>query len=720
MRLVARFVLCVALALLVPVGWSSANQPSSAVMELADGPVEVIRNWTIHLVAVNYRSDLLSSTILTEGLPTQRVYLVEGATIIYNVYYDVSLANESYTNSLRQVIMMHSINGSETGTRIDEGNLQYQKLNPNESQRIFYPRAGRVIDAYPVEDWLIANPAVTPPDLGYVFYLLNFSELDTPDHGLEHWYDYRPMDPDSGQNQDWFRLEWDNELNPDVKLEYAGFGGRGNIYVLDPSADQWYLRWARIWWSDPPHDNEYLHCTMDLEDRVSLLDLATPAGRSSLNSYLRDYIYDPVAYLMVPGQHAPSAFVRSGLLKVLVFCMDVQEGVTVDSLRWVTSAQMQARYLAEFLPFIPWNVDVQYLDIDSYPSWSALFQQYSQVLGNKVIVDGGSMFDAIYNQMRSRYINIDNPNVNVFGVVFVKKNMEMQVYGRAYTGLGGGGQTVIWKSWERYYRSDGITRKSGVSEVQLHEAMHAIGFGHTWDYYHYVGDFSYSPMAYFGSHNGTSTFDRNWAQGTYLDQMQADLRTGFELHRSAIQSNDPPKVFQAERETLNAFSLAEDRYEHMDWQGCYHALCAARDWTTRLAWSMEDNEPPRIRAWGAIHEDLNYEHLTVWAWVDDDLAGIENVSAHLLVDQTTEIAIPCVFDGANYTADVDGLGNSSTLSVWVIAYDWGMNKAESDHIQVIDKNLNGPPWSPMLIAVVSLTVVVVVVVALIVYRRTRP
>jgi hypothetical protein len=719
MRPVASFVFIVAFALLVPVATPSVRQAQPNDAELADDPMQITRDWIIHFVAVNYGLDLVNSTILTEELPTQRVYSAGGATIVYNVHYDFSIANESYTSSLRQVMMTDSVNGSETGTRLDEDALEYQKLHPDEPQRIFYPRAGRAIDAYAVEDWLIANPAVTPPDLGYVFYMLNFSELDTPGHGLEHWYDYRPVDPDSGRKQDWFRLEWDNALNQDVRLEYAGFGGRGNIYVLDPSADQWYLRWARIWWSDPPYEYEYQHCTMDLEDKVSFLNLSTPAGRLSLNSYLRDYIYDPIAFLMVPSEHATTAYVSSGLLKVLVFCMDVTDGISIDSLKWVTNAEMQARYLCELLPFIPWQVDVQYLDIQNYTSWNSLFWQYAQVIGEKVIVDGGQMFEAIYEQMRPQYVNTIDPNVNVFGVVFVKKNMEMHVYGRTYTGLGGGGQTVIWKSWERYYRPDGVTPKSGVSATQLHETMHAMGFGHTWSNYHYVADFSYGPMGYFGSHNGTSTFDRNWAQSTYLDQMQAHLQALFETRRQAIQSSDPPKVFLAEQKALDAFSLAQQRYGHMDWHGCYEALCAARDWTKRLTYSISDHDPPLFRAWGMIPETFSSSNFTVWARVEDDLAGLENVSVHALVNGTTDIVFACTFNGGNYTTHVPDLGNSNTLSLWVEAYDWGMNKAESNHIRLIGETELAISWDAMSITLVTSTVLGAVAVAVLAYKKTR-
>ena len=154
-----------------------------------------------------------------------------------------------------------------------------------------------------VEDWLLANPAVTPPSLGYVLYVLNFSEFDSPDHSFEHWYDYHPVDPDSGRKQDFFRLEWDNELNAGVKFEYAAFGGRGNIFVIDPSADQWYLRWARIWWGDPPYSDQPLYTFTDLDGYVSTLNLSETDGRVALNAYIQQYVYDCVSFLFLSLIH---------------------------------------------------------------------------------------------------------------------------------------------------------------------------------------------------------------------------------------------------------------------------------------------------------------------------------------------------------------------------------------------------------------------------------
>ncbi|MHA1638206.1 MAG: hypothetical protein ACTSUB_09360, partial [Candidatus Thorarchaeota archaeon] len=311
MRASAIIFVALFLVSILPIATIPASEESIVVFEPSEGTHTMVRNWTIQLVMVNYDQDLIDETVLLDGLPAVRSHDADPTYMTYNFEYQIAYTNESYTNTLKQLMLDNSVNGTDTGTSLNETSLLYHKEHIDEPQTIFYPRDGRVIDGVTVEDWLAENPAVTPPDLGYMYYIFNFSEFDNGDHSLEHWYDYDPIDPDTGETQDWFRLEWDNALNPDVKFQYIGFGGRHNLFVLDPSADQWYLQWCRIWWSDPPYTNEYEHCTKDLEDKIGEVDLGQPTGIESLNIYMRDFIYDPVAYLFAPRspmgyQHNPT------------------------------------------------------------------------------------------------------------------------------------------------------------------------------------------------------------------------------------------------------------------------------------------------------------------------------------------------------------------------------------------------------------------------------
>ncbi|MFW9909925.1 MAG: hypothetical protein ACFFEF_15260 [Candidatus Thorarchaeota archaeon] len=692
MRLFTFFCVLILLTTILP---GSASEPVSAESHTFDSAQDnlIQRDWTINIVLVNYKPSVINEMALLDNLPVQRIHSADPISIQYDVSYEVFYTNESYTNDIRQVILDNSVNGTNTGTWLDESALLYQKDHVDEPQRIFYPRDGIVIDANAVEDWLAANPAVTPPGLGYMYYIFNFTEFDSPDHAIEHWYDYNPIDPDTGETQNWFRLEWDNDtLNPDVKLQYSGFGGRENLFVLDPSADQWYLKWARIWWETV---NDYEYMSKDLDEKLSEIDLSTPAGIMDLNLYLSEYIQDPVANLFVPespmsAQNDVTTFANSGYLKSLVVCMDVATGVSIDSLRWVTNQGIQQAHLEELLPFVDWTVDVEFIDIDSSPGWSQLFWNYAEVIDGQTIVDGLDMFYAIMNAMRPSYIDEESDGINVFGVVFIKKNMEMHVYGRQYTGLGGGGQTVIWKAWDRYYRPDGITPKSGISSVQLHETMHAIGLGHTWSVDHYVADFAYTPMGYYGDYNGTGKFDKNWVQATYLDQLEGNLWMDFADRRADIGPDARQETLIAEQLVIGAFNRARDFYNVMDWMSCFNELQQIHDLIEILMYSISDTMAPEIIRWG-IEGSVFYEDNLIWATVMDDLSGVMNVSVHVNI-AGEELVYPCVFTSGNWTTTIDQLPVDVDIEIWIEATDRGLNSASSNIVRYEGEY---PPYNPL-------------------------
>ncbi len=664
----------------VPVNGNLTTSMNCESFTLSQGPLPIERNWTTKIVVAGYEQSLINESILLQDMPTDRVYYSDEVEITYNIEYDVTYADAMFLNNLRQVMLENSINGSGTGTRLDESALLYQKDHLDEPQRIFYPRDGRVIDAYAVEDWLEENPFTPKPGLGYTLYLVNFSDFDSMDHSLEHWYDYHPADSDTGEEQDWFRLEWDNALNPDVTMDHPFFGGRYNTYVVDPSAHQWYLKWCRIWWS-AFISTEYDFWTEDLEDKVGTLNLESPSDVDALNQYLQECIWDPINQLFYPYQHEPAAYVESGTLKGLVFCMDVADGVSIESLEWVTDSDMQKAHLEELYPFINWTVDIEFLDIDNELLWTNLFWMYATVEpDDTTVVDGYAMFESIRTIMKPQY-TVDDDNINVFGVVFIKQQMEMHIDGQTYTGLGGGGQTVIWKSWERYYRPDGVTPKDGISSVQLHETMHAIGFHHSWQHERYSSDFSWGPMGYFAYHNGTSTFDKNWVQGTYLDQMEAILWDEFLSEQADLGASERPETLLAEQKAEEAFASARAYYKEMNWLDAYQALSEASEWIRRMVFSQIDTTPPTINSWGTIPESVGTEEFLYWVDITDDIAGIENVTLYVQVDQGDIQIFPCSNVSSVWSATVQPLDHTTNLTMWVVAYDWGMNVVQGGVVQ---------------------------------------
>lgn len=697
--------------------------PSSASY-IEDPPQmqEIQRDWTINIILVNYDSDDVEERALHEFLPDQRQYEADVCDITYTMQYEVHYADADYIESIRNLIINNHVNGTETGSILDESALEYQKAHPDEPQKIFYPRSGMSIEAEPIEEWLIENPATSSDKLHYNLYLFNFSEFDSPEHELEHWYDYDPVDPDSGEDIDWWRLPWDNQLNRDIKFQYAGFGGMGNVFVVDPSADQWYLRWARIWWGTEPYSEDPRHCTEDLEDVVDGIDLSTSEGRLELSAYLANYLSDAVRYLFFPVQHSPTAFVQRGILTALVLAMDTDEGITVRSLEWVTNAELLENHLSELLPFIPWNVSVQVRDSKHFPYIMGFFDGHSYVTDGHTYVNGYDLFYDIYDNVRWRYIDVASDDIEVFGVVFIKQNMTMYTPTGYFTGLGGGGQTCVWKSWERYYRDDGTTKREGISGVQLHETMHAIGMGHTWVRHHYVGDFSSSPMVYFGMHNGTSSFDKNWVQGTYLDQLEFDYYDRLLEAWDDIKDEAEPETYQILDDVLNYYELAHERYKHMDWQGCYEALELANQEKRYMVFSVADDSAPTIWDWGYEPEEYREGNVSVWVDVSDDIAGIKNVSAVLGLNETT-VQYACSYEGSSWNATfpVPSFDPECGVKLMILAYDRGLNPASTDWVTLVEPVTSPPDGTYMLYVIVFGVpfALILVVVATIWYRKSK-
>ncbi|MHA2043633.1 MAG: hypothetical protein ACW99G_02500, partial [Candidatus Thorarchaeota archaeon] len=66
---------------------------------------DIERNWTLNIILVNYDSSLINETILLETLPTNRTYYTATTWITYNLEFNLLFANESYSNSLRSLIL---------------------------------------------------------------------------------------------------------------------------------------------------------------------------------------------------------------------------------------------------------------------------------------------------------------------------------------------------------------------------------------------------------------------------------------------------------------------------------------------------------------------------------------------------------------------------------------------------------------------------------------
>ena len=105
--------------------------------------------------------------------------------------------------------------------------------------------------------------------------------------------------------------------------------------------------------------------------------------------------------------------------------------------------------------------------------------------------------------------------------ILMRSNMTMQVAGYNFTGMGGSSNVAIYKDRIRYFESDSITPKSGITDVLIHEIGHCLGFGHPFN----GGEYSRGTMTYYNTRH-----IYNWFY-------EAKLRRGLiELKYSQVKS----------------------------------------------------------------------------------------------------------------------------------------------------------------------------------------
>jgi parallel beta-helix repeat protein len=456
----------------------------------------VRRTFPLNIVFVGFEDAAVDTGTIDTNLNKQYQFRYGHYDLVYGFDVTYHLADSSYYQDLRTFVLANSV--LDTTSALDVAALELQKATGTRMS-IFADQPGRAIDALAVEEWLVANPYQAASEPGYWFYVMNFTELDSGDAGLKHWYAVDEWDFEADRLRDFWRLEWDNALNPDVGFPYACFTSQSRVLFIDPSAHQWYLRWAKTWWGLPVGGPKYEYYEFDLAKFLTSYDVDTSPGRTALAHYLAGWIEDGLANLLAPDLYPDSDVLeaKSVSLQALVLNNAADLGYDNETVSWIANSTLYEQAIADLAPWLDVDVMVTFDYLGDHPRLQAIFD--GAVVERK---DGWTYYDGmkIWQQLhdaRESYFDFTAADLVINAYVYLETDMSMRVYGGEYTGLGGSGQILVMQELGRYFEEDGITPKSGLGKTFVHEAGHNFGFPHTFTTTAYAGDFAFDVMGYY-------------------------------------------------------------------------------------------------------------------------------------------------------------------------------------------------------------------------------
>ncbi|MBD3190659.1 MAG: hypothetical protein GF308_08440 [Candidatus Heimdallarchaeota archaeon] len=568
-----------------------------------------VTNFTLQYIFVGYNDDILHEDDLINRLPAVYSQIDEddglNFTVDYHLDYEIAYTNNNYFNSLKTYIQSNILS---TYTSKLNNTALYQQHLDGQPRSIFNQQAGKGIDGLAVADWLDAHPVLPEPTQGYRFYLLNLSYLDTVDPSSEHWFEFENYDADTNELIDWFRLEWENELNPEIKFPYPGFDSpHGKTYILDPSAYKWFNNWSTVWFSGYIPTNTTSCWYNDLDDFQTTVDVTTPGGQDQLVLYLYEWLSKSYHYIFHSTIHKMHrqlelyGSVDSVSVQTLVLNADDEFGYPIEDINWVTSATRIFERLNNSLPFYDWSIDVTFANISDYP---IVEQSVQNSLINSDpdfwLIDGMDLYFELENR-RHQLFDLNAADRVISSTIIIRKNMTMGLYGYLnFTGLGGADNVLILKSRDRYFKPDGETPKSGITDVLIHEIGHTLGLPDNGMSGYFLGTMSYfHTLDYYNWFYKTSL--RRSASEFYYCEVMANL---LEDQRRFGTGLFPQSVDSLILEIYNALDQSEAAFEEMDYLEAYTHVRMAYDLYQQLALARKTNQGNRISLIGEYTEGM--------------------------------------------------------------------------------------------------------------------
>ncbi len=681
------------------------------------------RKWPVRVVFVGYDDAVVNESEFVAGLPGPFERSYGSLHVVHNISYEVYFAGATYYNWVLEWARGHAHTGSAAGTRLDTTQLDPDTPDPS---TFLVPRAGMAINATATEDWLYWNPYVPGRGDGWTLYVLNLSELDTPDHSYEHWFEYTPLDVDSNTTRPLHLPVVGPDTYVDATAQLTAFGGRYDLYTVDPSADQWYLRLAAALLNGTLYDGRPpRYMTEDLEDVVVHSDLSTAAGRANVTQYLAEYCSALLHAVFMSDAHGdslvdppPTWRPTVSLVQLRVTLATVGDTSSAGDLGWMTAASRVREALTHAVPVVDWDVYARLLPIDEESTLNSTFWGAVTLNDTDVVVDCTRLAMGLAGGSDHSGGTTDNESVLSLNVsVFVGAGLvPMEACGLGTAGL----TAVVTRGLDTVVGPGPGDPVAGVTGDIVRAVLALLGVGCSLNTSLFIGDMMWGVLTPLFPAAVPSTATTDILCVALVDQLEEASRDLLRDVVSGLPATLPSRTAWGISSALRAIRHADDLVLRHDFQDAVAALLSVEDWAHRIVASLSDSLRPEILEWGVVQPHSWDDPFVVWANVSESGSGIENVTV-VIEGPLGERRHLLPYNGTHYTAWLAPLGLNATFQVHVEAYDWAMNVATS-YTLTVDLSPRPPPpldpWVTMpLVVGSSLVLMVVVVVVAYAYRR---
>lgn len=530
------------------------------------------------IILLNYDPDYINLEYVRDGLPTLFPGLVN-----QHLNYNIQHADAQMSSDLNDFI--DSVSSPSWTSKLNEDAIREQVLN-FKRKAIFDTQNGTAIDARALDAYLneyVADRTTIAASPSYLF-ILNLSRLDDAEN--DHWLNVTEIDVDSKKQRTYWRLEWDNELNNNVRFPFSAFSETTDLTVIDPTAHQWYLDWRTEWTPigvyDPFYENDLDHLIEGFTQ-----EFAAQLTSSTVLEWIREWIVNVYNVDIHPVQ------IGSSVTLDIKIAYSAHE-VTQENLDWVINTPLVQDQISRLVFPQSITMNIEYFDLDEDNIYREILysnrveyrdiHQKDAPFEDWFYFDGVAIWDAIEtNEELTAEFPLESSENQIYvrAIFFILDNASFVGFtpwsGGLYTGLGGDQRLTMLHELDRIFKPDHTTPKAGATRVLVHEAGHAIGVPHPFNTTggDYASDFGSEVMGYYPGDANYSKILVDVYHRISADQKIAEFITLYndklddndltdELSSSVLEFFDEVKVQYSQKNYLTSYLVILDAIEILE------------------------------------------------------------------------------------------------------------------------------------------------------------